>query len=331
MNRLGSLAEPLRVAPASMLGLLLVLGVAPITSAQDKTRAYAGGRQSLELDGVAVPVKSVEGGGASAEVILSPVGPDQTQTKRLGPVKYDDITIQVSPAMPKSLADWVTSAWSRGYTRKSGAIVEADYNNKELARLAFTNAVVAETTIPTLDAAAKNLGYVTITIVPEVVREMKASGATAPVFKDAGKAREFIASNFRLEIAGLPGDKVTKIDAFTVKQKITVNNVGQDRFLKREPGVTVYPDLVVTMSESGDDKWDAWFQSYVIKGSRGADQMKSGKLTLLSPDLKTVLATINLYNVGIYSFQPVALESGTIRRMEAKLFVDRMEIIPGTP
>lgn len=312
-----------RVLPfAALFGLAIGPSV---TSAQARARAYDGGRQVLDLDGTLVSTKSVEGGGTFADVVLESVAGGM-QKKHIAGVKFDDFTIQVSPAMPKLLADWVTNAWNRNYTRKNGAVVETDFNDKELVRHNFKNAVIAETTIPTLDAGSRSPGFITITVAPEIVQEAKGTSAVRTA-APAPATKAFLVSNFSLDIGGL-GGKISKIDSFTVKQKMNVATVGEEKMQQREAGTTVYPNLVVTMSETGDDKWVAWFQDFLIKGNNGEALEKSGKLTLLGPDMKTVLATITLYNVGIYGFEPVALESGTVRRMQAKLYVERMEISP---
>jgi hypothetical protein len=225
--------------------------------------------------------------------------------------------------MPKPLADWVTASWNRNYMRKSGAVAETDVSGKETLREAFTNAIIAETMIPTLDASSRNPLLITIGLAPELVRESKPTGAAALPLTVRG--REATTANWSLDIGGL-GGKISRIDSFTVRQKLVANATGELRDYQRQPGTIEYPNLTVTMSESGDDKWVAWFQDFVFKGNNGDAQEKTGTLTLFGPDMKKPIVTIKLYNVGIYSWEPVAVESGTIRKMQAKLYVERMEI-----
>ena len=53
---------------------------------------------ALELEGEPAGIlKSVEGGNAFTEVILEPPGPDLVQRKRPGPLRFEDIMIQVPP------------------------------------------------------------------------------------------------------------------------------------------------------------------------------------------------------------------------------------------
>ena len=323
-NRAGKATVPppvaRRILPAAAL---LALGIATSISAQH-ARAYVATRPVLELDGVNVPVTAVEGGGAFGDVVVEKVGPDNVAKKHLAGVKYDDVTMHVNPAaLPKGLADWVTASWNRTYARKNGVVAETDFNGKEILRHTFTNAIIAETTIPTLDGASKNPLLITIALAPELVREAKPAGS-APLSMGV-KARESTVADWKLDIAGLGGN-ISRIDSFTVKQKTVANAVGELRDYERQPGTIEYPNLTVTMSEAGDEKWDAWFQDFVFKGLNNDAQEKTGTLTLLSPDLKKAIATITLHNVGIYSWEPIAVESGAMRRMQAKLYVERMEI-----
>ena len=315
---------PARVARRVLPAALLALAVASSTSAQGAARAYVAARPVLELEGINIPVNAVQGGGAFSDVVLEKLGPDNVAKKHLAGVKFDDVTIQVGPAsMPKTLADWVTSSWNRNYTRKTGAVAETDFNGKETLRQTFTNAAIVETTIPILDATSKNPLLFTIVLTPELVRETKPTGS-APL-KLGLKAKESTVANWTLDIGGL-GGRITRIESFTVRQKVTAVPIGEVRDIKREAGSIEYPDLTVTMGEMGDEKWDSWFQDFMIKGANGDAQEKTGTLTLFAIDMKKPIATITLHNVGIYSWEPVAVESEGIRKMQAKLYVERMEI-----
>ena len=55
--------------------------------------------------------------------------------------------------------------------------------------------------------------------------------------------KQFLPSNFRLEIDGLDCTKVSKIDSFTVKQPIQTDDIGDKRDYKKEPGKLEFPNL----------------------------------------------------------------------------------------
>ena len=61
-----------------------------------------------------------------------------------------------------------------------------------------------------------------------------------------------------------------------------------------------FPNLAVTLAESHAQTWQDWFDDFVVKGNNGQDNEKNGSLTFLAPDLKTTLATINFFNLGIF-------------------------------
>src|SRR5882724_2013853 len=105
----------------------------------------------------------------------------------------------------------------------------------------------------------------TVKLAPETVRTKKAAGqATLPPVKAAQEM--WLASNFRLEIAGLDCSKVSAIDPFTVRQAGVANPVGEVRDVLKEPANVEFPNLAITLAESAAATWMAWFDDFVVKG-----------------------------------------------------------------
>src|SRR5207237_1960428 len=113
--------------------------------------------------------------------------------------------------------------------------------------------------------------------------------------------KQSLPSTFRLKIDGLeePGMKVNKIEAFTVKQKVTENAVGEMRDYEQEATSVEIPNLVITLAESHSKPLYDWHEDFVIKGNCQEDKEKGGHLEYLAADTKTVLFTLTFSHLGI--------------------------------
>lgn len=305
---------------------ILLLGILPVLSGAGP-RDYAGGRYALELNGKFIGwVSSVEGGHATSDVVVEKLGPDQLQKKHLAGVKYEDITITFGTGMSQELYDWIKDTFDHKFTRKNGAIIAADYTHREMSRLTFTNAVITEITLPALDASSKDAAKMTLKLSPETTRQTVTVGqpTVGGGFKTSAQ-KQWLPANFRLKIDGLDAamSRVNKIEALTIKQKVTENPVGESRDYEREPVNLEIPNLVITMAESQADSVYQWHEDFVIKGNNGDDKEKSGTLEYLTPDLKTVLFTLNMRHIGIFRAEPDSANS-SIRRVKAEMYVEEM-------
>jgi hypothetical protein len=105
---------------------------------------------------------------------------------------------------------------------------------------------------------------------------------------------------------------VSKIDAFTVPCAPPVD----------------FPDLRITLSEVSAQTWLDWHQSFVVDGENSDQAEKTGKIVLLSANLKDVLGEIRLFGLGIYRLAPKKQETGAeaVRRLVADLYCERMEL-----
>lgn len=285
---------------------------------------YPGTKYQFRLDNAVIgQPKSVEGGAIMADVIVEKQGADGYVRKHLGPVKYEDITLKVGLGMTDTIYDWIGASWNRNYQRKDGAIVACDYNQNAKSEREFLHALVTETTIPALDGASKDVGYLTVKVSPELIRVKAATGkcqAGAPE-----KQKNFIVNNFRLELDGIDTNGVRKIDSFSIKQAIVTNNNGRDT--RSEPGKLEFPNLKVNINERSAASWQAWFDDFVVRGNNTTEREKNGAIVLLTPDLKTELARINLRGVGIFSFASDldGSSSDKVETFTAELYVERME------
>lgn len=295
-------------------------------------RSYAVENFALTLDGAQCGfVKSVKGGDTVAPVVQEAVGPSFFVKKHIGAPAVEDFVAEIGFAMAQDVYDWIAASWKMNYARKDGSVVAADQNLQARSERQFFNALLTETTIPALDASSKDAAYLTIKFSPEYTRTRKGSGKLAV---PAAKQKLFLPANFRLELDGLDCTHVSKIDAFTVKQTVVRDTIGDARDFTEEPGKLEFPNLRVTMAETGIATWETWFEDFVVKGNNDDSKEKSGAIVFLAPDLKSELGRVKLFNVGIFALRGAAQQAHdeSARRVIAELYCERMELqVTGVP
>ena len=283
-----------------------------------------GGPSLLELDGAQVgALKSVDGGELVAEVVVESAGQEPFAKKHLGGVRYEELVLGLELAAVGGVHTWIAESWKGEAKPRDGAIVETDARLAPRARREFRHALITETTIPTLDAASKAPGQLTVKLAPEEITRKKAGGAAGQ--KVGAKQKQWLASNFRLELDGVETKTVSKIDAVTVKQTVVADDVGDVRISRREPGKLEFPDLRVTFGQASLQSWSDWFDDFVVKGENGDDKEKSGAIVFLDATLKQELGRVELKNVGIFALrrQP---STEQVARVTAELYVESMEL-----
>jgi T4-like virus tail tube protein gp19 len=282
------------------------------------------GPSMLELDGAQVgALKSVDGGEIVAEVVVEPIGQEPFAKKHLGGVRYEELVLGLDLGTAGSVFAWVAESWNGQAKSRDGAVVETDAKLAPQARREFRHALITETTIPTLDAASKTPAQLTVKLAPEEITRKKAGGAAGQ--KVGAKQKQWLASNFRLELDGLETKAVSKIDAFTVKQTVAADDVGDVRISRREPGKLEFPNLRITFGQASLQSWSDWFDDFVVKGENTDDKEKNGAIVFLDATLKQELGRIELKNVGIFALrrQP---STDQVARVTAELYVESMEL-----
>ena len=283
------------------------------------------GHFHLELDGVKCGfVKSVDGGNTTADVVLEPPQPGSFAKKHLGNARIEPFVLAIDLGMHGNVYDWVAESWTGTPTPRDGVVAEVDQKFDERARREFHHAVITETAFSALDAASKTPWHVTVKFAPESIAATKGGGSIG-----AGattKQKQFVPSNFRFELDGLDTKKVSKIDAFTVKQSVPVDDVGAVRDFQVAPTTVEFPNLRVTFAESSAPTWTEWFDDFVVKGNNGDDREKHGAIVFLDPTLKNELARIMLQNVGIFALRRPSSAGDQLPRLVADLYVESMTL-----
>ena len=288
------------------------------------SRSYTAGSFALELNGtVAGFVRKAQGGNISADVATMSSG-SYYRAKHITNVRYEDFELDIDLSLAASVYQWINGSWTGGAPRRDGAIVVADQSLNALSRREFKEALITETRIPACDAASKDASAITLRFAVERSEKKAASGKVSGNL--GTKQKMWSPANFRFDIQGINATKVSKIDAFSVKQSVTESSTGELRDYDKTPGQLEYGDLVVTMSETGAADWTKWFDDFVIKGNASDSDEKPATLSFLSPDLKDVLAHIHFWNVGIYSLADAPASAGDmLRKVIARLYYERAE------
>ena len=288
-----------------------------LAEALGTARDYAAGRHAIELDGVTAGwVQSAEGGHASADVVSQTMGGVQYHGRPGAKVRYEDITVNCGAGMSRGFYEWIKVNLDHKYARKNGAVVEYDFNYKEVSRMEWTNGLISEVGFPALDAASKDAAKMTVRIRPESTRTITRRGGTSVGPKMQAPQKRWLPANFRLQIPNLDCTRVNRIEALQISLALPESGVGEMRTHEQQPTRARFPDLVATLPESQDGGFYKWHQDFVARGSRAAK--KNGRLDYLTPDGQ-VLFTLGFRSLEIFKFAPERMQAHNenIRRVQA--------------
>jgi len=266
-------------------------------------------RWFLILEGVPCGfLSSFSGGGPTAEV-LAEGGSIEFLRKRLGPARYEPITIAFGLAMHSDLYEWIAASWKGIGERRGGTIIAVSVTGKPVSALDFEDALIVETTLPELDAASKSLAAIKLTFAPARTKARKPPSSLA---SDAVKQKPWLVANFRLEIGELDCSKVSRVEALAVPATPPVD----------------FPVLRLTLSASSQAQWVQWLDAFVVQGLNDDAHEKSGVLTYLAPSQASELAKVALFSLGLFRLASAgeASDGAAISRVVAELYCERMEL-----
>jgi hypothetical protein len=294
-------------------------------------RSYTAGHFEIAIDGhpSTAYLKSVDGGFMRASQINEPVGPDHNRIKHTSTVDIEPFTIDFGLSGSKDVLLWIQASWRRQWSRRNGQISHANFNLFKTFEHEFYEALIAETTFPTLDGSSKDAAYLKVKVQPERVLSRKTDASQRVDSEIGSKFKHWSASAFRLNIDGFDNMKYTnKIESFTIKQGIKKLYIGQDRLPQIEPTKIEFPDLTGNISLEYADDILNWYDKYVVQGQADPAAQKTGSIEFLSQDRKDVLFRINLYEVGIQHAQILQSSANVdqIKRVKFELYVGRMDL-----
>ena len=303
------------------VGVFWLLVAAPASPTGVAARNFVltiGGQQAGYLS-------SFKGGNAVGEVVKV-TGPTSIAKKHLANIHYEPITIEVGIGMSKPLSDWLVSMLRGTQAPTNGAVLVLDSQMKVVQELNFSAALITSVSFPKLDGSSKDAARVTLEITPNTVVTTKGSGAV--VTTPSVKQKSSLESSFRFELDGLDTKRVTKIEAFTIKQKLLTEAVGGMRETIPKPGELEIPNIRVSFSAASLEPWTRWFEEFVLRGINDDRHEKQGRIVLLGPNLKDELLTLTLSNIGIFALREyqAAANNDAIGPVEADLYIERMEL-----
>ena len=297
-------------------------------------RSYTAGHFELQLDGAPTTayLKTVDGGYVKASLIDEPIGPENHRIKHTSTVDIDPFSVEFGISGANTVLKWIQSSWRKEYSRKNGQITHANFDLKTTFTHEFFNALITETTFPALDGSSKDAAYLKVKIQPETVITKKLSSGPQLIPHFGSKQKLWMSSGFKLSIDGL--DEMmyaNKIDSFTIKQGVKKFYTGEDRFPQIEPTKIEFPHISGTIAAEYADRLHDWYQKSVVTGQADPKAQKSGSLEFLSPDRRSTIFRIGLFEVGLIglSMQSSTANSDQIKRMKFELYVGRMDIDGG--
>lgn len=290
-------------------------------------RTYTGGRFALDIDGFNVGfLKKFSGLAMEADIVANDLGPDNVQKKHVANVKWTPAKATIGIGMGKGMYDWIKAAFDKGYITKNGTFTSADFNYKAQSALTFSNALITEVTVPKLDGSSKDAAYFDIGFEAEQVRWAKGGGEDIRG-KIGPKQKQWLCSNFKVEIGGLPCQRVATIDSFTWKCAVASDMLGVFCENTKHPAKVTVPDLKLSISYADHDAWSQAAKKWFIDGHRTEADEMTGRIVFLGPNMREELGEITLMNVGFKKFSDEDAEANSekIKRFNVELYVEKME------
>ena len=290
-------------------------------------RTYTAGRFALDIDGFNVGyLKKFDGLAMKAEIAEHGLGPDNVVKKNVSNISWTPGKATVGIGMGKGMYDWIRAAFDKGYITKNGTFTSADFNYKAQSSLTFMNALITEVVVPKLSGDSKDSAYFDIGFDAEMVRWAKGGGED--IRGKIGPAQKnWICSNFRVEIGNLPCDRVASVESFTWKCAVASDQIGIFREPTKHPAKVTVPNVKLAISYADHQAWADAAKSWFVDGNHLEPNEMTGSIIFLDPTMKKEIGRIDLHNVGFVQFSDQTREANSekISRFDVELYVERME------
>jgi hypothetical protein len=290
-------------------------------------RTSTAGKFNFTVDGSQVAfIKSFSGCDHEGDVVANDLSGYAFQSKHLANFKTTPGKVKVGAGMGKHFWDWMKASLEAGYVRKSGSLIWGDFDYNARTELTWKDALITSVGLPAFDASAKEAIYIDVEIQPEQIRIAKASGKIASTYKAGQKA--FLSNNFRLEIDGLNCTRTSKIDAMVWKCSVATDHTGPQREPQIVPAKQTHPDMKFYVSATDFADWSAAAEKWFIAGDTKEEHHYQGRITLLGPNMKDIMAVIELKNLGFKSFKRGALTQNDekVASMEIEMYMEHMQL-----
>jgi len=290
-------------------------------------RSSTAGKFYLEVGKERVQfMKKFDGLSMEADVVANDLGPELFQKKHVANIKWTPGKATVGAGMGKSMYKWIQASFDKGQFPQDGALVSADNNGKAQTHLDFYGAIVTSVAFPKLDGSSKDSIYLDVEFDPEHVKWAKASGDISAT--GGAKHKAWLCSNFSFDIKSLPCQRVASVDAMTWKCSVTPDQVGIFREPTKHAGKVTVPDVKVSISLADFDAWADAAKKWFVDGEHLEGNEMDGAITLLGPDMKLKVGTIELKNLGFKKFSKQTFEANSekIARFDVELYCEGLKL-----
>jgi hypothetical protein len=292
-------------------------------------RSHTAGRFVLDVDGWRVGfLKKFSGLAMEADIVSHDMGPQILQKKNVANIKWTPMKATVGIGMGKGMYDWIKSAFDMNYLTKNATFTAGDFNYKAQSQITAMNGLITGVTVPALSGDSKEAAYFDIEADFEQVRHAKGGGED--IRGNIGvKQKAWLCSNFRVEIDGLPCDRVAKVDSFTWKCSVTQDQVGIFREPTKHPAKVIVPDLKLSISYADHDAWAKKAEDWFVKGKHLEGDELGGRIVFLDPNMKDELGEITLHNLGLKKFsdEDSTANDEKIKRFSVELYCEKMDFV----
>lgn len=291
-------------------------------------RTYTGGRFSLDIAGYNVGyLKKFSGLAMEGDVATNDLGPGDkaAQTKTITNFKWTGGKATVGIGMGHGMYTWIKQSFDRGHSPKDGQFTSADFDNKAQSVIQFYRALITGVTVPKLSGDSKDAAYFDIEFEPEEVKWSKGGGQVIQG-KIGAKQKQWMCSNFSIEVGKLPTTRVASVDSFTWKCAIAADQIGIFREPTKHPAKVTVPDLKLGISMADYQTWADAAKKWFVDGNHEEEHETTGRIVFLGPDMKKELGEINLERVGFKKFSKDDLEANSekIARFSVELYIEKM-------
>jgi hypothetical protein len=305
-------------------------------------RSFARGFFFLELDGEhkygGSYLKEVHWGAVKGSVLAEPIGPDHTKFKHIGSFETEPIQFDIGMAESKPVLEWIKRSWSRDFSRLSGCISHLDFDCKTRHQQEFFEALILETTFPTLDGSSTESAYLTVKLLPEFLKDKDGDGqvlqpaTTVDLQAATEHQKKWVSSNFRLNIEGVDCRYVNKVESFSVTQKVKPLLFGSSRMPEIEPTGIEFSEVSVTLALAHAQDFIDWHRTVIVEGKKDINAEREGFLEYLAPNHEDVLFTVNFERMGIHSLdvEKGQANESSIKRVKVTMFVESMTLDYGS-
>jgi hypothetical protein len=296
------------------------------TAAVATASTYRLDTYALQLNGETQFVSSLDGGFIDGTVVTETGG--AMPKKHIGGTTIEPVRARVRP---DQFTQFLADSLDGKADNATGTIYYIDNGGKVQQQRALSGLMLSELAFPTLAGSSRAATQLTITLAAQSsLATDPLAGALPPVKNDAGprvRNSQWV-GDFQLQIPGLPTNRVSTIEAFTIRRKLASGATGQGQ----QPAAAApweIPNLVLYCVPQDSQAWIAWHDDFVVKGNNSDAQEKTLTLDLLVPDRKQAVLELQGSGVGIVSAkyeQPVGATT-SIQGFRVELYVESMKIV----